>query len=156
MFRNALLTIALIACASLALPAAATDLEGLGLAANIKIGYSVSDKDGKALIVIDGAGKVIVPEGVNTQEAAVKIAGIMSAKGLCVFHAEPVVIHDEAGKPMFTISPTGKLAVLPGVHTNREAREVVAAINSQNLCNAAAAPVEGKVTIHGFGKAKAK
>lgn len=152
MFRNALLTLALIVCASFALPAFADALN------SVKIGYSVSDKDGRTLIVIDGAGKVIVPEGSNTQETAVKIAGIMSAKGLCLFHAEPVVIHDQAGRPMFTISPQGKLAVLPGVHTNREAREVIAAINSKNLCDTAA-PVSadgGTVTIHGFGKAKAK
>lgn len=155
MFRNALLsiTIAMLACVAFALPAAASD------ATHIKIGYSVSDKDGKALFIVDGAGKVIVPAGADIQDTALKIAAIMNAKGLCGAHTADFVIHDKAGKPMFTVAANGKLAVSPGVHTNREAREVVAKLNAENLCSpdsvVAAADAGGTVTIHGFGKAKA-
>jgi len=153
MFRNALLsiTIAMLACA--ALPAAASD------AAHPKIGYSVSDKDGKALFIVDGAGKVIVPTGADIQDTALKIAAIMNAKGLCGVHTADFVINDKAGKPMFTVAANGKLAVSKGVHTNREAREVVAKINAESLCSpdsVVAADTGGTVTIHGFGKAKAR
>lgn len=127
-------------------------------APKVEIGYSFSDKAGNALLTIDSAGKVIVPEGADVHETARKIAAIMNAKGLCGVKGADFPIHDKAGIPIFTVSHTGKMIVSPGVHTNQEARSVLAELNAKKMCSAqsVATTDEGIVTIHGVGKAKAQ